>query len=245
MANMDDGNDILEQIMQQTLEENNARMIDNLFGRNNIDNNDNDIRKENLHQYCHFDYGKKMTECVVCMEKRLSHKCFQCEYWVCTSCFVNINSNPKSSRCPSCRFEYNMDILEGKMEENIDRIGNKYNFDANIMHNSKFEDKELPNKTRLYFRSEYNYRDNRLEIAVNIDKPDGVKVDMLKINLNIRNYNTEVQNKLVMRMYNIYSSIGIDDDIKTREWNSTASKIINKLRQKINNDNLSQYLDGF
>ena len=252
-VNMDDDDNLLERIMQQTLEENNERMIDNIFGRNNIDNIDNvdnGIRKKNLHQYCHFDYGKKITECIVCMERRISHKCFQCEYWVCTACFVKINTNPKSSRCPSCRYEYNMDMLERKMEQNIDLISNKYDFDANIMHNSKFEEKELTNKSRIYFRSEYNYRDNRLEIAVNIDKPDGTKVDMLKINLNIRNYNADVQNKLVTKMYNIYNSIGndvddVDGNIKTREWNSTSSRIIKMLRHKINNDDLLQYLDGF
>ena len=95
----------------------------------------------------------------------------------------------------------------------------------------------------LYFASEYNYRDNRLEIRAIMDKTDTRPVDLLKINLNITIYTAKTQKQVVEKMQNIWNSASSDGiSTKTREWNSTANKILCKLRSKISDSELAEYL---
>ena len=175
---MDDQDD-LEIIMQQTLEANNGRIIDNMF-----DANISDEDHKKVESYCHYDYSKKKRECIVCLESKLAHKCFQCQYWVCTSCFISINKNPQSSKCPSCRFEYSIPLLVEKTSKNIASLKKKYGEDAlsnKIMPFSSFEEKQTPKDRNKVFKfaSQYNYCDNRLEVDAECN--DLNKMNFLKI----------------------------------------------------------------
>jgi hypothetical protein len=235
-----DNQDDLEIIMQQTLEANNGRIIDIMFNANICDED-----RKKIESYCHYDYNKKKMECIVCLEAKLAHKCFQCQYWLCTSCFVSINSNPQSSKCPSCRFEYSIPVLVKKTVMNIDSIKKKFGEDAlsnKIMPFSVFEEKQTPeDMSKIFkFNSQYNYRDNRLEVNAECNN-ELHKFDLLKINVNIEKYPVPTQVNLIERMHDAWCTTISNGNSKA--WNTAANKVSNKLRLKLSHVELDEFLD--
>lgn len=226
---------LLDMVMQQALETNNERIIEEMF-----EDTASFATIETVEKYCHYDYSKKSTECVICMEVRLSHKCFQCEYWVCTTCFININRNRMSSKCPSCRYEYDDTIIETKTRESIQKLGNKYkDLEDTILPNSTFDKKKLEGR-EIHFTSQYNFRDNRLEIASIQENTDATSaIKSLQINLNINNYKVPVQQKLVDKMHHIWNK----KCDTTKSWNLLARQVINKLKNKASQDEITTLLD--
>ena len=236
---MDDQDD-LQVAMQQTLDDNNRRVIDIMFASNI---NAEDLEK--LKSYCHYDYTKKRTDCAVCLESKLSHKCFQCTCWVCSECFININRNCQSSKCPSCRFEYSIPLLVAKTTSNIDALKKKYGTDAlvaKIMPTSVYEEKKTPqpNNKIMKFTSEYNYRDNRLEVRADCND-NRTPHDYLKINMNIKEYPVPTQVNLLEKMHDVWCNTVTSGTSKA--WNSAANKVCNKLRLKLSHTDLDQFLD--
>ena len=227
---------MLDIVMQQALENNNERIIDQMF-----EDTASFATIETVEKYCHYDYTKKSTECVICMEKRLSHKCLQCEYSVCTICFININRNRMSSKCPSCRFQYDDAILASKTTENMQKLCEKYSDLPNIiLPNSTFDRKKLED-CDICFTSQYNFRDNRLEISSVRENADATStIKSLQLNLNIINYNVPIQQKIINKMHNIWDK----KEDTTKSWNSLARVIINKLRNKAPQEEISTLLDN-
>ena len=233
-----DQDDLEAMIMNQALDANNQRIIDIMFGSRV---SDEDIKK--IQTFCHYNYSKKSAECGVCMENKLSHKCFQCTFWMCTTCFIKVNMNPESSDCPNCRFKYTIQALVDKTAENIAALKKKYGaseLSNKVMESAVFQEEKTP-EPRLRtntFSAEYNYRCDRLEVRAESDSSQ--PVDFLKIKMDIQKYPVATQVNLLEFMNDIWHATIRRGN--SRHWNSAANKINNMLRSKLSPAQLDEKL---
>jgi hypothetical protein len=109
------------EIMHLAFDEHNHHIIDNLFTKNITIHELNIIL-----QYCHFNFHKKLAHCHICSDKKIVHKCLECAWWMCTECFIKLNINNKSNKCPQCRLQYKYTLLSSNTKQHIAHITKKY-----------------------------------------------------------------------------------------------------------------------
>jgi hypothetical protein len=217
--NDNDINDInLQQMLNDTFQLQQDEIIRRQFGNEDISKENLDI----LNLYCHFDYKKENKECCVCLDKKLSHKCHQCNAVLCKKCLIQINKNEESNQCPICRYKFSMDEYIEFTNININLILDKY---GNNSIGDKISDKPIEinynDKNETQLNGDYNYRDNKLQISSSNKE--------LKIQLDFRKFNLKEQSLVIKKMDNICKDMISSGNEKL--WNSQCNKIGKMINQ--------------
>ena len=198
-----------------SFEEEQTRQM-NILEINNITEN----QKNNIHDFCHWDYNKMFGTCGICTNKTYLHKCLLCKYFTCKKCLLNIMKNNNNNNCAYCRNKINYNELVSKNHENINYIKLKYgNNYTNLIANSEIN----INRNNINLTGIYYYRNSKLHIQFNkppINENTSIYIDFQQYNINSQ---FKIIDKLLLNINNNKNIEYIINNINTINPNELLS----------------------